>query len=197
MLKTYEQICQRYLEEAKAIAKWVVLKTDAHNESGIYPVSLPIAPHLNCDICYCLEYDEEVIGRALKREWERTKIMKWDIRMLPFEQDSIDTLIDLSTIDHIAPKDIDKVLQWYNKVLKKWWKCLLVVRTWHPWDDVVVDSMIAWTERHPWNQYYFKREWFEDLLKKYFQIDYSEDLFSLWDNIDGWNLLVLYRMTNV
>lgn len=174
----------------------MVLKTDAHNESGIYPVSLPIAPQLSVDKCICLEYDDEVIARAMKWHWERTKIMKWDIRHLEgFENDTFDTIIDLSTIDHIAPKDVESVFKWYSRVLKKGWDILMVVWTGDPWDDVVVDSMVAWTDWDSWNQYYFKREWFEWLLKKYFTIEYSEDIFALGD-VNPVNVLVLYRIKN-
>lgn len=172
----------------------MVLKTDAHNEAWIYAESIPIAPHLECDGVICIEYDLNVIDWAKKWNLERVSIEQGDIRQLEFDDNYFDTIIDLSTIDHIAPKDIPSVLDWYKRVLKKDWKILLVVRTGNPWDNVVIDSDIEWTEWNSWNQYYFNKEWFEKELVKRFKINYQEDLFELKDWQFNTNVLVLYRL---
>lgn len=175
----------------------MVLKTDAHNEAWIYSESLPIAPHLECDGVICLEYDLNVIDWAKKWNWKRVSIEQGDIRQLEFDNEYFDTIIDLSTIDHIAPKDVSKVLDWYKRVLKKDWKILLVVWTWCPQDSVTIDSDIEWEEWNSWNQYYFNKTWFEKLLSDRFKINYQEDLFELNEWNEWKNILVLYRLENV
>ena len=170
----------------------MVLKTDAHNEAGIYPESLPIAPHLWCDGVICLEYDMNVIDWAKKWNWTRVSIEQWDIRQLEFDDKYFDTIIDLSTIDHIHPQDIDLVLDWYRRVLKDGGKILLVVRTW-AWPDEDIDSKIENVEWVSSNQYYFNKEWFKKKLSDRFEITYEEDLFELKDWWDT-NVLVLYRL---
>lgn len=175
----------------------MVLKTDAHNEAWIYPESIPIAPHLECDGVICLEYDLNVIDWAKKWNWKRVSIEQWDIRSLEvFENEYFDTIIDLSTIDHIAPKDVASVLDWYKRVLKKDGKILMVAWTGHPWDSVTIDSDIQWEEWNSWNQYYFNRKWLEWELVKRFKINYQEDLFELKDWPDT-NVLILYKLENV
>lgn len=173
----------------------MVLKTDAHNEAWIYSESIPIAPHLECDGVICLEYDLNVIDWAKKWNWKRVSIEQGDIRQLEFDDNYFDTIIDLSTIDHIAPKDVPSVFDWYKRVLKKDWKLLMVVWTGNDVDEI--DSKIEWVERVSTNQYYFNKEWFEKELSNRFKINYQEDLFELKDWQFNTNVLVLYRLENV
>ncbi len=71
----------------------------------------------------------------------------------------------------------------YKRVLKDYWKMLMVVWT---WKEVVND------EWNSFDQYYFDRDKFEWYLWDLFKITYSEELFQVEDNI-----LVLYRLDNV
>lgn len=173
MYQTYEEIYKRYLLEAKNIAKGRVLKTDCHNESWIYEVSIPIAPEL--DNCYCLEINPDVIKLA-KENFPKLDIRQWDICNIPFEDKFFDTIIDLSTIDHVHPKDIHLVMKEYKRVNK--WELLLVVRTTNGDMDM---------EQEYNTQYYFNKERLEKQFP--FEITYQEDLFQLENNV-----LVLYKL---
>lgn len=175
MYNTYKEIYERYLQESKDIARWNVLKTDAHNESWIYDVSIPIAPNLDCKSVYCLEIDREVIEKAKHYESDRIHFIEWDIRHIPFNDNTFDTIIDLSTIDHIPEEDINNVLNEYDRVLKEWWNMLLVVR-------------LSTNPRQDGLQYYFNTDTFDS--KVFLSIQYKETLFKINDT----DLLTLYRL---
>lgn len=90
----------------------IILKTDTWNEVETkYPIEAD----------YYLEIDEE---RVVKAKNIGFNAYQGDIRALPFEDEVFDTLIDLSTIDHI--KDYEIALNEYSRVLKKGGKAIIV-----------------------------------------------------------------------
>lgn len=133
-----------------------VLKTDCHNESGIFGHSKPIIPRVwDWVRVTALEIDQTVINKAKdnigKGNWEA---IQGDIRSLPFLDKSFDLVMDFSTIDHVHYNDLAKVIQEYRRVSRKF-------------------LVVVWTSKHSRTcgvvpgQYYFNKEFFEERLMPY------------------------------
>jgi SAM-dependent methyltransferase len=71
-----------------------------------------------------------------------------------------DVILDLSTIDHIHPKDIENVLRKYKRWLKRTGTLWLVVwlNQHVRWRDVPIDA-------NPSHQYYFEKRDFEAMME--------------------------------
>lgn len=100
-----------------------VLKTDCFNEGmddfrHIWGI-------LDPDRTIYLEIDGETIDKARLAHPEGD-YRQGDIRDLPFDELTFNTIFDLSTIDHVPPGDVDRVLSEYHRVLKLGGKLVLV-----------------------------------------------------------------------
>ena len=101
--KYYERIANNYKNRGLKI-----LKTDTHNESGIWDISIPLAPILaEGNELTCIEIDEVTLQKA-KQRFPDLDMRHGDIRT--WEGD-YDIIFDFSTIDHVAD---------YREVLKRY-----------------------------------------------------------------------------
>lgn len=130
-----------------------VLKTDCWNE--VYEV--PIAPLLQN--VFCLELNDTVLDKA-HRKFPKLRIRKGDIRKIPCENESVDVLIDTSTIDHI--EDYQKALDEYQRVLKQNGEALIGV-----W---LAKEAGQHPSKYGGTQYFFKEDSFIDDISQRFGI---------------------------
>lgn len=107
-----------------------VLKTDLNNEAHgdddapgyhVRPVIPAIADM--CDVS-CIEVDQLTIDRASEK-FSGIDAQQGSVSNLPYENDTFDVVLDLSTIDHI--EDYGSVLDEYRRVLKPHGMALIVV----------------------------------------------------------------------
>jgi SAM-dependent methyltransferase len=71
----------------------------------------------------------EVTCRRAKKRLKNTAVVNADIRRFPFRNESIDIILDLSTIDHVTPDEISKVISEYHRALRD--QSLLLLFFWH------------------------------------------------------------------
>jgi hypothetical protein len=94
-----------------------ILKTDTHNESKIWDVSIPLAPILaSGNDLTCVEIDPKVLKLA-KKNFPDIKMIEGDIRKLN-QNERYDLILDFSTIDHISQIESKEVLKSYKKMGK-------------------------------------------------------------------------------
>lgn len=147
-----------------------VLKTDAWNElKGALPIG-GIVPKLwgNCRI---VEYKKDVCEGA-KEMFPSLDITQGDIRSLPFEDNSFDVILDLSTLDHIPPQDVPVALKEYNRVLDGGYFLLV---TWFRDGDYPQEPNKEWS---PDNQYLFEYDKVVPEIKKYFEVVEEETIYA-------------------
>jgi hypothetical protein len=108
-----ESIHEIYKNKALALVDQFVdpfvLKTDCWNEVN----EIPIAPLIKN--VFCLELSDIILDKA-HNKFPKLRIRKGDIRKIPCENESVDVILDTSTIDHIP--DYEKALDEYYRVLK-------------------------------------------------------------------------------
>lgn len=153
-----------YLVLSSTIAKGRILKTDCYNEAYSEPLSGGVINNIgvNTDWCELIECDKKTIDNAPKN----LKITHGDIRDLPFDDFKFDTILDLSTIDHIPFSDMERVISGYDRVLNINGNILVIV-----WCAETEYSLNA-----PENtkQYYVNQVWFRNIFSKYFDITHEE-----------------------
>lgn len=141
---------QIYAHYRALLMRWyrgrgLVLKTDLHNEI--------MGGFRSLDECgldplrtVYLEFDRLTCERV-KRAKPELRIVRGDIRRLPFASDTFQAVVDLSTIDHVLPSETAGVIAGYHRVLVPWGLLLLVA-----WCRQVVDrSVRGWK---PSGQYF-------------------------------------------
>jgi ubiquinone/menaquinone biosynthesis C-methylase UbiE len=111
----------------------------------------------------------------------KCNIESWDIRSIRYPEDYFDAILDLSTIDHIHPDDVDTVLKEYRRVCKPWWDIVIVVWIW----DMEIKG-----EWKPQDQYFFDYTWFNKKME-WFKVVSKEIIFREWDKE-----LYLYKLKN-
>jgi len=165
--KEYVRIAER--EDLK---DKVVLKTDCHNESGIYNHSIPIVPVMKeAKKVYCLELDEDVIRKAQKKTFDKLDnvfVNHGSISNLDdcYVNNTFDFIFDYSTIDHIPFEDLKETLISYKDKLKVGGVINLVIWT---SDKYEIENN---------NQMYFPKKEVDDMIKELFVIDKDEWLLS-------------------
>jgi hypothetical protein len=116
---SYTQVYKYYLFVAdifkdKSIR---ILKTDTHNESNIFNISIPLAPILaDGNDLTCIEIDPEVLKLA-KKNFPNIRMLEGDIRKLN-RNEKYDLILDFSTIDHIQQAEYKEVLKSYREMSK-------------------------------------------------------------------------------
>jgi hypothetical protein len=91
-----------------------ILKTDTHNESGIWGHSIPLAPILaDGNTLTCIEIDPGTLSKA-KSNYPDLDFRAGDIQTWEGEYDVV---LDFSTIDHV--EDYYGVLENYRKIGKE------------------------------------------------------------------------------
>jgi hypothetical protein len=165
-----EEVYGFYVEKAIELSKRFkgckVLKTDCHNESGIFVHSKPIIPRIwdSVDVT-ALEIDETVINRAKDNIGsDKWNVVQGDIRKLPFKDKEFSLVLDFSTIDHVHYEELDLVVQEYVRVSSAFF-------------------IVVWTGKFNRTcgavpgQYYFNKDYFERKLLPFVK---SVDSYALW-----------------
>ena len=174
----YKEIYEYYYKVAKHLSeeykKGMYLKTDSHNESGIYPISKPIVPVLseNGVSVNVVEYSTDVLNKAkpLLDQFKNVYYSRGDIRT-PLSK-KFDVIFDFSTIDHVPITDVPHVLNNYKESLKTGGQLSLFV-----WlSDTKENSEGEW---NPSNQYFFYKPEFEKYLYEYFSVINKEYVLNL------------------
>jgi SAM-dependent methyltransferase len=172
LFSTYQQIFDHYkaISDKLLLNSSSALKTDCYNEGFGRPVVTNSKTKL-------LEYNQEHINKA-KEQNPLLDITKGDIRHLPFKDGQFDLLLDLSTLDHILPSQIDETLKGYARVLKP--KGVFLLITWLSPNQVLDQD---WSSD---GQYFFDYAKLKGLLERDFSIDSEELLFTRSDKILEW-----------
>jgi SAM-dependent methyltransferase len=104
-----------------------ILKTDLWNE-GIEPIGKQkeksIKEHSGIEV-FGIDISRCVCVEAHKR-CGQMRVVKADIRAIPFRDKIFDTVLDLSTSDHLNPAEIPICLKEYRRILKKGGRLIMV-----------------------------------------------------------------------
>ena len=157
------EVHQIYLDYAQqslyGLSNPKVLKTDCYNEVHHQPKG-GIAGQLSGDI-YLVEIDRNLV-KECHQSYPELNVLRGDIRALPFKDECFDVVLDLSTLDHVKPDEVGKVLAEYARVLKKEGRLLLVV-----WTGL---NKEAWVQNEKDDgQYYFRKKDLERDLFTWFR----------------------------
>jgi len=169
-----EQVYERYRELARTYAPPIgrILKTDCFNEGEDGFRSLGDALPMNRTTY--LELDELRIDLA-QAKYPECDFRKGDIRELPFESLAFAAVFDFSTIDHVPPGDVERVLFEYHRVLKLNAKLVLVV-----WcSEEQKDDYVDWGDGP---QYFFQEADVVRAMMNWFDI-YHRDVIHRGDGI--------------
>lgn len=159
MFKAISQVYDYYRQTAEQYrGKGLnVLKTDTHNESGIWSHSVPLAPILaDGNTLTCIEINPDTLTRA-KNNYPDLDFRQGDVLTWGGEYD---VLLDFSTIDHV--EDYRKVLKNYRKLAKE-------------------VSVIVWLNhgfRQDGDQYWFPEEGFRQAFQEIFGDHESQALYA-------------------
>jgi hypothetical protein len=151
-----DPIHQRYQDIAKEFATGRILKTDVWQETrDKYEAPIRADDYI--------ELLPDLVAEAQKRG---LKAIQGDITKMPYADGEFDTVIDTSTIDHVA--DYHKVINEYARVTKD--KLLLIV-----WLTSGI-TMQEGGDLAGGKQYYFNEDDFVESLKWNFNIENREVL---------------------
>lgn len=176
-LNSYQEILEYYLSRSQEVCSLksspIVLKTDLFNEAHSKPRVGGIIKNLKgCGHIIGIEAQDVVTGLAKQNlgngDWT---LLTGDIRNLPFKDKSFSVILDLSTLDHIKPDQVESVLAGYNRVL----------------DDTGAFFLVTWINTlgeagdENWNannQYYFDQKKLESSLNKYFSTVTKDHIYT-------------------
>ncbi len=96
-----EAIYNYYATRAAQVARGVVLKTDAFNESGRRWWAVPIVDKLKASHVVVVEIDG-ARAAICQEKYPEVEVICGDLAEVEFQSRSFDTILDLSTLDHIA-----------------------------------------------------------------------------------------------
>tara|TARA_B110000503_G_scaffold143436_1_gene244861 strand:- start:4892 stop:5623 length:732 start_codon:yes stop_codon:yes gene_type:complete len=111
------QIYKYYFDLAQIFSRrgLKILKTDSHNESGLYSHSIPLMPALSQgNEAQSVEIDDEILDLA-KTKHPDLRFNSGDIRALSVEQ-MFDVVLDFSSIDHVTGAEFEQVLRGYKQI---------------------------------------------------------------------------------
>jgi SAM-dependent methyltransferase len=123
-LEQYEAIYRYYATRAAQVARGVVLKTDAFNESGRRWWAVPIVDKLESTHVVVVEIDG-ARAAICREKYPEVEVICADLSEVEFQARTFDTILDLSTLDHIA--SWEKVLESYQVWLSPGGSLLLFV----------------------------------------------------------------------
>jgi hypothetical protein len=158
---SYPQIYKYYFDLAQIFSRrgLRILKTDSHNESRIFPHSIPLMPVLSQgNFARSIEIDDNILDLA-KRNFPSLDFVSGDIRTLSDDQ-AFDAVLDFSTIDHVQRSELISVLGNYKR-------------------SANFVSIIVWlsdTRPDRKAQSYFPKSYFENSLSQFFGSDYVSTL---------------------
>lgn len=163
-------IYQKYKDLATDIRKGYTLKTDAWQE------------HKGDDSAIEADVYLEILPHVAERAIELGhNVIIGTVCDMPFDDNTFDTLIDTSTIDHV--KDYDQVLKEYHRVLKPTGDIMVVVWT------TPQDTKDSGADAAGGIQYHFNEAQFVEAYQKYFTIT---DRQVLWP-ITSTEILMYYK----
>ncbi|MFZ5845673.1 MAG: class I SAM-dependent methyltransferase [Patescibacteria group bacterium] len=188
-LKTYEAVYRFYLIESQRIidfehmrgkANITLLKTDLYNEAHSRPDTGGIVGGLKrvekvCAIEIREDVKEKGEATLKKTELSNYSLEVGDIRRIPYAKSSFDIILDLSTIDHIAPAELELVFSEYERVMKE--DGVLILITWVDVEDKAKDNRRNREEWGPTHQYYFNKEEFIKIIDERFNIEKQNLIF--------------------
>lgn len=143
-----DPIHQQYQDIAKDFATGYTLKTDVWQETR-EKYEAPIEAD---------EYIELLPNLVEEAQKRGLKCIQGDITNMPYEDKKFDTVIDTSTIDHVA--DYSKAISEYARITKD--KLLLIV--WLTSGDTMQDG----GDLAGGQQFYFNEDKFVEVLEEYF-----------------------------
>jgi len=90
------------------------------------------------DVCEFFKNNKEVSGIDLtpefiemaKKSCPKANIQLMDMRKLTFEDKTFDGIRSCASFLHVPKKEGKKTLQWFHRVLKKWWLLFIGVMEW-------------------------------------------------------------------
>mgnify|MGYP001439518147 CR=1 FL=1 len=160
-----KEVCGRYQNPN-------ILKTDCSNEIGPLASRLIRINEIKGNVT-CLEINEKVIENAQKDLFGIT-IIRGDVRDIPFPEQWFDVLIDLSTIDHIHPYEIQTVFKEYKRVLKPNGTVLMFV--WLTGNITYKERQEGQNKNNSEAQYFFQENDFIETLNRYFKVMKTEKI---------------------
>lgn len=106
----------------------------------------------------------------------------WDWKILPFENDTFDSIISTEVFEHIF--NIDEVLLELNRVLKKWWKIVITI------------PFVIHEHESPYDYARYTHFWLSSLLENHgFSVLKNEQYWSYFDTILQLNIWFLWKIT--
>lgn len=165
----YNSVFRRYVNVSRELMCTAksILKADCYNEG--------FRDKIANDKTVLVEYKQSHIDQALSL-YPQLTIVQGDIRNLPFENEKFDLIVDLSTIDHVLPKDMSQVIREYDRVLEPDGIILLVA-----WFSRFANIINYWS---PDAQYYLPYKQTKGELKKYFTLVKETVLFKRSESVD-------------
>jgi hypothetical protein len=181
--KTYRSAYENYFRICSVIGlsgrSRRVLKTDAHNESGRYSISIPLTPLLSrySERIECLELDQDVINDAMKftKTPQNTHITQGSITRMSYDDGQFDCILDFSTIDHCTLDEANLALNEYARVSTT--DPLIVIVVWTSPEHFFDESNL---------QTFFSKTDFTRNVKKYFKVYFEKSLL----NVEHGNLIL-------
>ena len=90
------------------------------------------------DVCEFLKKGKEVMGidltpefvKMAKESCPQADIQLMDMRDLTFEDEMFDGIRACASFLHIPKEEWDKTIQWFHRILKKWWLLFIGVMEW-------------------------------------------------------------------
>lgn len=169
----YESIIDTVI---KFLKPSVILKTDLWNE-GIEPIGGNLETlaknHSGLGI-YGIDVSRLVCSEARKR-LRQARIIEADIRAIPFKDDVFDTVLDMSTCDHLSFAELPTCLKEYQRVLKKDGRLIMVFNNYSLYSYVrgnVQPSRFRWA---------FPKSSVEKVFRKCFEITFERGI-----DLIGW-----------
>lgn len=159
----HEYYLRRSIECVSEFKKPRVLKTDACNEShDNLPIPGGIALNLPQEATVTvLEWDAAVIAAA-RSAHPGLDLRQGDIRTLAdLSSGAFDVVLDLSTLDHIQPRDVPRALASYRRVLRE--NGILLLVFWASVDAQVIAEGDAGEWSHG-RQYFFEVDFVRSTL---------------------------------
>lgn len=123
-IEQVQSVYDYYVTRSREIARGVVLKTDTFNESGRRWWCVPVVDKLECDRVTCVEIDG-ARAEICRENFPGVTVHHNDLTKIRFDENEFDTILDLSTIDHIY--DWESLLGKYHSWLKVGGEILLIV----------------------------------------------------------------------
>jgi len=181
MIKNINQVWSYYLHQSAIVYNQytnpVVLKADASNEALDLPFKCGIAGYLKGDII-CLEKNPVVVEKA-RLNCPNIRIIKGSITKIPFNEGIFDVILDLSTIDHVHPEELEQAIIEYARVIKKEGTVFLV--SWVTGNTKYKEDQRGFKKESANNQYYHQHDEFNQLLIRFFKITKTE---QVWQESD-------------